>query len=149
MAMMRDDILRFEYRIGCSATAVHGLLVDQRKKLVEAHHPAQDNPVWEIVMAEVLNNISEHAYGNDDKGEIRLCLSFHPEQLFAVICDDGLAMPDGCLPRGDSPSLDGETLDLPEGGFGWNLVHRLTDTLHYERANGQNTLRIGLRFDPS
>lgn len=94
----------------------------------------------ELVLAEVLNNVVEHAYARYP-GEIELRLTVTPACLHCQIIDSGLPMPEGRLPPGDPPDL-GE--DLPEGGFGWNLIRTLTTGLEYRRLAGRNHLQFSL-----
>ncbi|PYG30520.1 ATP-binding protein [Pelagimonas varians] len=98
--------------------------------------------MWELVVAEVLNNIVEHAYGDSPDGEIKLNLHFSDLHLTAKFIDSGAAMPDGALPAGNPANLDVETQLLPEGGFGWNLIHSLSDRLVYERRGTENHLDL-------
>lgn len=96
--------------------------------------------VVEIVLAEALNNVVEHAYSGQALGGIDLELSQHAGALAFTITDDGHPMPDGNLPQGKAHDLSVATQDLPEGGFGWFLIHELTDQLSYERKDGRNVL---------
>lgn len=98
----------------------------------------------EIVLAEVLNNIVEHAYAACD-GDIHLQLTFAaPTQTLACeIIDTGAPMPGLCLPAGQSQPL-GALNDLPEGGFGWFLIRSLTERLQYDHAKGENRLTLCL-----
>ena len=101
----------------------------------------------ELVLAEVLNNIAEHAYGGNT-GEIAVNLRLTAAGLQCQITDDGIAMPGGSLPTGghpaqrpgDRPLQELALDDLPEGGFGWHLIRRLTQHLTYARVGGQNRL---------
>lgn len=94
----------------------------------------------ELVLAEVLNNVVEHAYARFP-GEIELRLTVAPAVLHCQIIDSGLPMPGERLPPGDPPDLGG---DLPEGGFGWNLIRTLTTGLEYRRLAGRNHLQFSL-----
>lgn len=94
----------------------------------------------EIVLAEVLNNIVEHAYAAH-AGDIEILLSACETGLCCTVVDRGAAMPGLFLPKGDLQSL-GPTPDLPEGGFGWFLIRSLVTELHYHRAGGENRLRF-------
>lgn len=94
----------------------------------------------ELVLAEALNNIVEHAYATYP-GEIELTLTPATGCLQCVIVDSGLPMPGERLPPGDPPALDG---DLPEGGFGWNLIRSLTTGLEYRRVANRNHLQFSL-----
>lgn len=92
----------------------------------------------QIVLAEVLNNVVEHAYVQHE-GQIDLALQVTDGRLVCDIRDSGLAMPGLSLPDGRLASY-GAVADLPEGGFGWFLIRSLTQDLRYERASGQNHL---------
>ena len=96
----------------------------------------------EIVLAEVLNNIVEHAYAAHD-GQIVLRLSRLPDGLPCEVCDTGLPMPGLSLPEGRFQPLD-TLADLPEGGFGWYLIRSLTEGLAYRRHGGLNCLSFRL-----
>lgn len=102
---------------------------------------------WELVVAEVLNNIVEHAYQDRAGGEIRLHLKFGTERLTVTFTDFGLPMPDGTLPGGEPASVDVALEDLPEGGFGWFLIRSLSEQLDYRHDGASNklTLTIPLR----
>lgn len=93
----------------------------------------------QIVLAEVLNNVSEHAYAGRI-GPIRLMLRQGQDALWCRVEDEGVPMPGGCLPAGRLPS----PADLAEGGFGWHLIRTLTRGLQYERAGGVNRLTFDL-----
>ena len=92
----------------------------------------------EIVLAEVLNNIAEHAYARFP-GKIEVWVTAHDSLLLVRVADSGLPMPGGELPGG---KLSGATeiQDLPEGGFGWFLIRSLTRELTYLREGGHNRL---------
>lgn len=96
----------------------------------------------EIVLAEVLNNIVEHAYAAQ-KGAIEIALDLDEDGLHCTILDSGAAMPDHRLPEGKPHDL-GHTDDLPEGGFGWFLIRSLAQDLQYVRMRSQNYLRFRL-----
>lgn len=96
----------------------------------------------EIVLAEVLNNIVEHAYGNAD-GQIQISVIRAAQSLNICIMDRGRPMPDLKLPPGElRPLYDGQ--DPPEGGFGWFLIRSLTQDLQYQRVKDQNILQFRL-----
>lgn len=100
----------------------------------------------EIVLGEILNNIVEHAYGPDRQGEVELCCESGQDALWFTIRDHGAPMPGLCLPPGRPAPVDGARQDLPEGGFGWFLVHRLADDLEYCRDAGCNRLRFAIPY---
>lgn len=92
----------------------------------------------EIVLAEVLNNVVEHAY-RDAPGPICICIDLTASVLEVSVFDQGAPMPGGHLPPGLLRPIE-EVEDLPEGGFGWFLIRALTQDLRYERAGEVNRL---------
>ena len=92
----------------------------------------------EIALAEVLNNIAEHAYA-EFPGKIEISVTGHETFLFVRLVDSGLAMPGGELPGGKLSAAT-EVQDLPEGGFGWSLIRSLTRELTYLREGDHNRL---------
>jgi serine/threonine-protein kinase RsbW len=96
-----------------------------------------DRGTVELVLAEVLNNVAEHAYaGGSGPVEVGLCAT--PLGLACRIVDRRRAMPGGKLPDGCLPDV--APPDFPEGGFGWHLIRSLTADLTYARSAGQNRL---------
>lgn len=96
----------------------------------------------ELVMAEALNNIVEHAYA-EKAGLIEIAVDLGADGLECTITDHGAPMPNNTLPQGKA--YDYDTMDeLPEGGFGWFLIHSLAQDLQYSRFRDQNFLRFRL-----
>lgn len=102
----------------------------------------------ELVLAEVLNNIVEHGYGETGQGTITLSLVRDHRGLSCSISDDGVELPHSCLDRSADDSLRPEPQALPEGGFGWFLIRDLVEDLGYHRANGRNLLAFRLPLHP-
>ncbi|MFZ5963491.1 ATP-binding protein [Thalassococcus sp. BH17M4-6] len=102
----------------------------------------------ELVVAESLNNVVEHAYGGTGRGDIGLDLRLLPGGGVEVRIDDhGQPMPQGALPDRGPPDLAVPRGDLPEGGFGWCLIRTLSSRLVYVRKNGRNRLFVRLDAD--
>lgn len=99
----------------------------------------------EIVLAEVMNNIAEHAYASFP-GKIQAWITAHEGFVFVRLVDSGLPMPDGELPGGKLNEAT-EIQDLPEGGFGWFLIRSLTQDLTYLREGDRNTLSFCMGVD--
>lgn len=101
---------------------------------------AEDRGTAEIVLAEVLNNVAEHAYG-DSGGTVSVSLARDHAGIRCRVVDQGRAMPGEALPQGRLPAGPDIALeDLPEGGFGWHLIRSLCADLAYARVDGQNRL---------
>jgi serine/threonine-protein kinase RsbW len=104
--------------------------------------PEDGRGTAEIVLAEALNNIVEHAYARHS-GDIEITLRLRGPDLVCNILDSGLPMPRETLPEGRLVPL-ADTDDLPEGGFGWFLIRTLSHDLDYRRVDGRNLLSFRL-----
>lgn len=101
----------------------------------------------ELVLAEVLNNITEHAYAGQ-MGKISVALHYARDHLTLRITDRGRAMPGNSVPTPPPPDpLPPD--NLPEGGFGWYLIHLLTTNLSYQRTGEQNVLTYQISCAPA
>ncbi|MBF9042750.1 ATP-binding protein [Rhodobacterales bacterium HKCCE4037] len=99
----------------------------------------------QIVLGEALNNIVEHAYDCDPSRPIYLSLRFCPDALECRIEDEGIAMPGGTPPKMEMPSVTvGQRDTLPEGGFGWAMIHAMTVGLSYRREKDRNLLSFSI-----
>ncbi|UWQ04583.1 ATP-binding protein [Aliiroseovarius crassostreae] len=102
----------------------------------------------EIVLAEALNNVVEHAY-RDLSGVIEVSLHRQGSDLWISILDDGHPMPNGELPEGEPYDLEQMDSNLPEGGFGWFLIRELTQNLSYDRSGSQNKMTCSIPLENS
>lgn len=99
----------------------------------------------QLVLAEVLNNIVEHAY-RDLAGDILLtCRLAEGGGLRVRVEDRGSPLPAGAaLPGLPAPLAEG----LSEGGYGWFLIRTLTRDLAYQRQDGRNVLTFHVLQEP-
>ncbi len=121
-------------------TAVRRGLASLKQSLAPFQYSRDELGALEIVLAETLNNIVEHAYANGPAGNIEICLNHASDGLWCTVIDDGAMMPDGEVPLGRRAKLNCEVKDLPEGGFGWFLIRELAHDLVYERREDRNYL---------
>ncbi len=94
----------------------------------------------ELVLAEALNNVVEHAYGDRTQGLVDLRWRHGPSGLLIAIRDHGKAVPEDnamMVERAFGPEA---RVDLPEGGYGWFIIRSLAHDIEYQRVDGQNTL---------
>ena len=94
----------------------------------------------EIALAEVLNNVVEHALPHAAGSAIFLAARRDAHGWHFTIRDKGIAIPGGVVPRPALPSTNRPLQELPEGGFGWAIVHTLARDLTYHRRDGCNHL---------
>ena len=134
---MPDDGADLQLVIPGDALAVRHALRAMVEALTHRGLHACDRGTAEIVMAEVLNNIVEHAYAGT-VGDISIRLGRTACGIDCCIRDVGHPMPDLCPPRGTLTEWEADA--PPEGGFGWHLIRSLTRGLAYTRIGGTNRL---------
>lgn len=135
----RDDV-GLKLTIAGNAHAIRQALADLVTRPPLAGLCPADRGSAEIVLAEILNNIAEHAYAGQG-GPIEICLSPEQAGIACRIADIGIGMPGGQLPSGNLNDIS-EVSDLSEGGYGWFLIRSLTADLHYLRRRNRNELRF-------
>ncbi|MEM9970533.1 MAG: ATP-binding protein [Pseudomonadota bacterium] len=100
----------------------------------------EDESSIELILAEALNNVVEHAYPPGHDGNVKLVLRHGRAGLLIEIRDTGRPMPNGRTPLGLHPHENHPENALPEGGYGWYLIRQLTTDVVYDRENGENFL---------
>ncbi|MGJ8626994.1 MAG: ATP-binding protein [Sulfitobacter sp.] len=112
-------------------------------ELAELSLDAEEIATVELVLAEAINNIVEHAYPVGDlQGQIHIECSHQNNGLHFTILDHGCPMPDGQMPLGLAQDVDIDPLDLAEGGYGWFLIKDLAKDIRYERLGAKNRLNL-------
>ena len=99
----------------------------------------------ELALAEVLNNIGEHAYGGAG-GRVWLKAGMEGDALCVTIADRGRPMPGNEMPEGALPDMDVPCEVQPEGGFGWSIIRDLVQDLTYQRDGTRNEITFGLNL---
>lgn len=94
----------------------------------------------QVALSEALNNVVEHAFVHLPASEVCLCITCGPSKLCVTIVDSGAPLPEALLSDPGMPDLDVAPDALPEGGFGWSLIHTLTKDIAYQREDGINRL---------
>lgn len=138
MPLPSDDTLRAPFRrsLDSNPIAVREALADIVAFLADGGVSEDGRAQAELVFAEVLNNIEEHAYAGRDDGRVDVTILLTPQDARVDVRDRGVAMPDHTTPDGVAP----DPADLPEGGFGWFLIYTLTQDLTYGRVADENRL---------
>lgn len=124
------------------ADCARRILADLTEFLREAGLGADRIATVELVAAESINNVVEHAY-QDVPGPVYLRAALCPDLLELVIRDRGQPLPVALI-HAVSPPADPQ--DLPEGGFGWHLIHSLVDDVDHDRLAQWNQLRLVFRI---
>jgi serine/threonine-protein kinase RsbW len=169
LAPMRDPPARWAMSLVIPAQLrdVRAALGDVAAALAGEGVGPLDCATAELVLAEVLNNVVEHAYAaapcagqpvaaapdraggrrprpEGRGGTIRIALTLRDAALDVRVEDLGRAMPGRVVPAGEMPDLEGPPESLPEGGWGWAMIRELSQGLHYCRAPGRNVMRFRL-----
>ena len=107
----------------------------------------EDAGALELTLAEVLNNVVEHAYGSRSDGPVELALCRAAGALCCQIEDCGRPMPHLVVPDTPLPPTEVALTELAEGGWGWSLVRGLTEDLAYVRDGDCNRLTYRIPLD--
>lgn len=134
-------------RLESSAISVRAALARTRTGLAGLALGCEAAGSVELVLAEVMNNICEHAYRHAPDGIIELSVWTEGEMLAFETRDYGVPMPDGRMPAGRPIPVNCAIEDMPEGGFGWNVIRQLTADLAYARVGEFNRLTFRMRRD--
>jgi sigma-B regulation protein RsbU (phosphoserine phosphatase) len=108
--------------------------------------PSSLRTALNVVLEEVLTNVTSYGYDDTDVHEIILRLSCTGEEVRAEVEDDGrpfnplaVAIPDTSKPLAERPV----------GGLGIHLVRQLMDSVEYCRQQGKNVLVMTKRIPTS
>ncbi len=136
IAVFRSGLL--SARLASHPPAVRDFLVALEKWMDRSEVCEELRTSTELVLAEVLNNILEHARP-DFAAPIDVTVRAGCDVRCRVI-DRGSPMPGLALPPGHGQSVDCPLEELSEGGYGWFLIRSLTRDLSYERRSDRNRL---------
>lgn len=135
---------RFKICFNGSPCGVRRALSQIRDELEAAGATSDQKGRIETVMAEVLNNVVEHALADQTNSLVEAHgFRQQPNWCFKVF-DAGHPLPQKRLPDQGFPAVDTNLEDLPEGGFGWAMVHMLTNDISYCRLPGRNCLEFSV-----
>jgi serine/threonine-protein kinase RsbW len=137
----------FTLRVLARNRSIREALAEIRERLDRVNLGEEQLTTVEVVLAEVMNNVAEHAYAWRRDGEMVVALRKTADGLTVSVTDEGLPMPDAELPFGERLDPTVPLDDIPEGGFGWLIIRQLARDVTYLRQEGVNQLsfRIVLR----
>ncbi len=130
----------FVRRFSAGDRETRAVLCDLVRALGNAGIGSDDVSNAELIVAEVLNNVSEHAYA-DGAGPVELKVAIDCGGFCCEIADCGQPMPANDAPDPELPVIAPPD-NLPEGGFGWHIIRCLSSDLSYRRDQGWNRLSI-------
>ena len=135
---------KIELTLQSTSLAVRAALKNVVKQLHDFGLSDANGSVTELVLAEVLNNIAEHAYQSCQPGNIELTIHKNDNSLNLYLVDQGQPLPENAIPTPTRADLSGEQQDLPEGGWGWLIILDLAEDVSYQRLNDKNYLNFKL-----
>lgn len=134
---------RFDVRVESGQLAVRSALAQIIVKLEALSLDQEEISTVELVLAETLNNVVEHAYPTSEgSGPINICCRHLADGLHFTVRDFGRAMPNNETPLGQLSAFDDDIQVLPEGGFGWFLIKDLAKDVRYARDGNENRLDL-------
>jgi serine/threonine-protein kinase RsbW len=139
----RSNMLIQESHFVISSNMESVILLSETLEEECKHHklPEQDIVLIRLAIVEALNNIVEHAYRSEDYNEIDVYLYFHKKSFKIELKDNGFPNQHGTKPI--NLILDrNDIMNIPEGGYGLNIIHDVMDSVEYERKNGINIMRM-------
>lgn len=140
---MQPGTQLFDISLNSGNSATREALAQVLERLSPLDLDPEELSTVELVLAEALNNIVEHAYPEDGPGgPIKIACERHSDGLHFALLDHGLAMPNDHVPLGEIAEFSEEIADLPEGGFGWFLIRDLAKDIAYQREADQNQLSL-------
>jgi serine/threonine-protein kinase RsbW len=141
----------FTLRVLARNRSIRDALAEVRARLARMRLIEEELTTVEVVLAEVMNNVAEHAYAWRRDGEMVLGVRMTAEGLTISVTDDGLPMPDAELPFGERLDPTVPLGDMPEGGFGWLIIRQLARDVTYRRHQDVNQLsfRIAVGQGPA
>jgi serine/threonine-protein kinase RsbW len=101
-----------------------------------------------LVLAEALNNVVQHAYGDDNGGDIAIRATLRAETLSMQIVDNGRPF-DGPPVEVALQAHAKELAALQDGGYGWHLIRNLTEDIHFSHSGGKNRLTLVVAIRPA
>lgn len=135
---------RFSHQFVSGDWSTRAVLAVLVKRLAERGLSSDDIATVELILAEVLNNVTEHAYA-ETPGPVEIELELKPAGLACKVADQGTPLPQGELPDHPPPTIEPPD-HLPEGGFGWHIIRGLTTDLVYSRDEGWNRLSMTVPY---
>lgn len=143
----RPDPLSFQLTLTATELQVRDALQAVKQQTIAWDLSEDACSSVEIVLAEALNNVVEHAYVDTPDGIITIDCAFNGAGMTIVICDQGRPVPEAVFMqhRGLLKAVD--ATELPEGGFGWGLIHELTHELKVSRIGKTTLLSLTINTD--
>jgi serine/threonine-protein kinase RsbW len=93
----------------------------------------------ETAVDEACSNIIEHAYGQEDIGEIEVSVFTDPEKITITLTDFGLPFNPKNVKK---PNLSSKLKDRDDHGLGIYMMKQWMDVVNFESQNEKNILTM-------
>ena len=90
----------------------------------------------QLSVVEAVTNVIKHAYNSQSGHTVDIAFSLYPDRLIIIITDTGETMQMPPVPELNFDPNDVET--LPEKGMGLFIIHRIMDSVSYNRSADKN-----------
>ncbi|MFN2342285.1 MAG: ATP-binding protein [Desulfonatronovibrio sp.] len=101
-------------------------------------------PKIDLVLEEVLLNIINYAYPENQKADIQIGFGISSTKLSIRIIDQGREFDPSAKP---DPDISLSVEERKIGGLGILLVRKISDEFSYQRSNNRNILDIAFNLD--
>lgn len=119
------------------ATETDGFVASHALSAKDAFHVG-------MCLEEVVSNVINHGYDDDQPHSIDICLDLVGGRLDIMVSDDG--KPFDPLNDAPPPDLAADIEDRRLGGLGVHLIKTLMEEVRYQRLEGRNVLTMTLRL---
>ncbi|QGH33126.1 anti-sigma B factor RsbW [Gracilibacillus salitolerans] len=90
-----------------------------------------------VAISEALSNATEHAYGNEEGGEVTIGFGVYQDRLEVMVADRGGSFDLQKIKKDIGPYENNQSIeDLREGGFGLFLIEALMDKVEIKNDYG-------------
>lgn len=118
---------------------------------LQAKSSELDSSAIVLAMSEALCNIIQYGYPGQEDGEIVIDISISHDVLTLLINDEGLKVPLRIVDQYDQglvkmPSIDVDLEDLPESGWGVNILLVTAKDVRYTRTAIGNQLELDFQL---
>jgi len=104
----------------------------------------------ELAVVEAVNNSIIHAYQSKTGNSVDVTFEYHADRLSIKVKDYGVPMPKNVAVRLASravlPKLDVPKNELPESGWGIELLKSICDKVSYQSHNSGNTISLSFKL---
>jgi sigma-B regulation protein RsbU (phosphoserine phosphatase) len=158
-AEQADDItilaVQYKGRIEQDGTNLRLIIKNRLEELSvveeQFHEFAQQNDIpdgarqkMSIVLDDLLNNVVNYAYQDEDEHEIEVHIELSGKRLVATIQDDGVPFNPFGL---ETPDVSGSVGEREIGGLGIHLVRSMMDEYLYQRQINKNVVTLVKMID--